>query len=37
MNYLIEKGKGPAYLQVYKHLRNDIINGIYEYNTKHDI
>lgn len=34
MNYLIEKGSGPAYLQLYKFLRNDIINGIFEYNTK---
>lgn len=34
MNYTIEKGNGPAYLQLYKHLRNDIINGTFEYNTK---
>ena len=34
MNYLIEKGNGPAYLQLYKHLRNDIINEAFKYNTK---
>lgn len=34
MNYLIEKGNGPAYLQLYKCLRNDIVNRVYEYNTK---
>ena len=34
MNYLIEKGKGPAYLQLYKHLRNDIINETFKYNTR---
>ena len=34
MNYVIEKGKGPAYLQLYKYLRNDIVNGIFSYNTK---
>lgn len=34
MNYLIEKGKGPSYLQLYKYLRNDIVNGTYEYNTR---
>ena len=34
MNYAIEKGSGPAYLQLYKYLRNDIVNRVYEYNTK---
>ena len=34
MNYAIEKGNGAAYLQLYKHLRNDIVGGVYEYNTK---
>ena len=34
MNYNIEKGNGPAYLQLYRFLRNDIIDGVYEYNTK---
>lgn len=34
MNYTIEKGNGPAYLQLYKYLRNDIVNGVFGYNTK---
>ena len=34
MNYTIEKGNGPAYLQLYKQLRNDIVNGIFGYDTK---
>lgn len=34
MNYLIEKGNGPVYLQLYKYLKNDIVEGVYEYNTK---
>ena len=34
MNYTIEKGKGPAYLQLYKQLRNDIVNGVFVCNTK---
>ena len=34
MNYFIEKGKGAAYLQLYNYLRNDIVNGVYEYNSK---
>ena len=34
MNYIIEKGNGPAYLQLYKYLRNDIVNGVFGYNTK---
>ena len=34
MNYTIEKGNGPAYLQLYRFLRNDIIDGVYKYNTK---
>lgn len=34
MKYLIERGKGPAYLQLYKCLREDIIDGVYSYNTK---
>ena len=34
MNYAIEKGNGPAYLQLYKYLRNDIINETFKYNTK---
>lgn len=34
MNYAIEKGNCPAYLQLYKYLRNDIINEVFGYNTK---
>lgn len=34
MNYKIEKGKGPIYLQLYKQLREDIISENYPYNTK---
>ena len=34
MNYLFENGNGPAYLQLYKFIRNDIVDGVYEYNTK---
>lgn len=34
MNYTIEKGNGPAYLQLYQYLRNDIVNGTFEYHTK---
>lgn len=34
MKYLIEKGNGPAYLQLYKCLRDDIVNGNFGYNTK---
>ena len=34
MKYMIEKRNGPAYLQLYKFLRNDIVEGVYEYNTK---
>jgi len=34
MKYYVEKGNGPAYLQLYKYLRNDIIDGIFKYNTK---
>ena len=34
MNYTVEKGNGPAYLQLYKYLKNDIVEGVYEYNTK---
>ncbi len=34
MNYRIEKGKGPIYLQLYKQIRNDIISENYPYNTK---
>ena len=35
MKYIIdEKNKTPAYLQLYMQVRDDIINGIYPYNSK---
>ncbi len=34
MKYIIDKQKGKAYLQIYEQLKNDIVNGIYKYNTK---
>ena len=34
MSYLIDKEKRPVYLQLYKQLRDDIINGSYRYNSK---
>lgn len=34
MNYKIDKKKRPAYLQLYKQIREDIIHEIYPYNTK---
>lgn len=34
MKYTIDRLSGPAYLQIYKYLRNDIIEGIYPYDSK---
>ncbi len=34
MKYLIDKMKRPVYLELYRLLRDDIINGIYPYNTR---
>lgn len=34
MKYLLDKTMRPAYLQIYKLIREDIINGIYPYNSK---
>ena len=34
MNYIIQKDNGPAYLQLYKQLRDHIISGAYPYNSK---
>lgn len=34
MKYKIDKNKRPVYLQVYRQIKDDIINGIYYYNTK---
>ena len=32
--YKIEKGDSPVYIQIYKKMKEDIINGNYPYNTK---
>lgn len=34
MKYKITPGNGPAYLQLYKQLRDDIIDGIFEHNSR---
>ena len=34
MNYVIDKSKGSSYMQLYKYLREDIINGTYGYGKK---
>ena len=34
MKYKIDKNIRPAYLQIYKQIKEDIINGNYPYNTK---
>ena len=34
MKYRIDKNNRPVYLQVYKQIKEDIINGSYPYNTK---
>ena len=34
MRYIIDKDKRPVYLQLYKQIRDDIIAGIYIYNSK---
>ncbi len=34
MKYIIDKAHRPAYLQLYKQVREDIISEIYPYNTK---
>lgn len=34
MNYMIDKGNRPVYLQLYKQLREDIVGENYPYNTK---
>lgn len=34
MRYFIDKTKRPIYLQIYKQLRDDIINGVFPYNSK---
>lgn len=34
MKYLIDKNERPAYLQIYKQIRDDIISGTFPFNTK---
>ena len=34
MKYMIDKEKRPVYLQLYTQIRDDIVNGIYSYNSK---
>ena len=34
MKYLIDKNKRPVYLQLYKQIRDDIIDGVYTFGTK---
>ena len=34
MKYFIDASKGPIYLQLYNQLREDIVSGIYPYNSK---
>ena len=34
MKYIIDKQKGKAYLQIYEQIKNDIVNGVYLYDTK---
>ena len=34
MKYIIDTKKRPVYLQLYTYIRDDIVNGIYPYNTK---
>lgn len=34
MKYKIDKSIRPVYLQIYKQIKDDIINGNYQYNTK---
>lgn len=34
MKYIIDKEKRPVYMQLYTQIRDDIVNGIYPYNSK---
>ncbi len=34
MKYVVEKEKRPVYLQIYRQLREDIVNELYPYNAK---
>ena len=34
MKYIVDKTKRPVYLQIYRLIKDDVINGIYPYNSK---
>lgn len=34
MKYIIDKSNGKAYLQLYEQIKNDIVNGVYKFNSK---
>ena len=34
MKYIIDTKKRPVYIQLYSQIRDDIVNGVYEYNSK---
>ncbi len=34
MKYIIDTQKRPVYIQLYSQIRDDIVNGVYEYNSK---
>lgn len=34
MKYIIDRKKRPVYLELYRQIRDDIVNGIYPFNTK---
>ena len=34
MKYKVDKNERPVYLQIYKQIKEDIINGNYPYNDK---
>lgn len=34
MSYVIDKNKHPVYIQLYKLIRDDIVNGMYQYKSK---
>ena len=34
MKYKVDKSSRPVYMQIYRQIKEDIINGIYPYNTK---
>lgn len=34
MKYIVDKTKGKAYLQLYQQIKNDVVNGVYPFNTK---